>query len=136
MAAAVLAAAETVVLVGAPIGALAYTTSPNISVSTFVSDLCCFVGSVGPVGMAFDGSGNLFVDDILDSGLYKFGPNGGSAADPTALLNSGFGRPAGLAFSKDGKTLYMADRSATFLPWTRPPEREFSDLTTYQALRA
>jgi hypothetical protein len=68
---------------------------------------CC--GGVGPVGVAFDTAGNLFVMDYATGFLYKFGPSGGVAGPATQVnANSIQGCPAGLAFSKDGKHLYLA----------------------------
>ena len=69
-------------------------------------------GGIGPVGLAFDSAGNLFVTDLSDGYLYKFGPEGGVASDATRVNASPIeGGPAGLAFSKDGH-LYLALQSA------------------------
>jgi RHS repeat-associated protein/uncharacterized repeat protein (TIGR01451 family) len=66
-------------------------------------------GGVGPVGVAFDNAGNLFVMDYAFGFLYKFPPGGGVAGPATRVnANSIQGCPAGLAFSKDGKHLYLA----------------------------
>lgn len=58
-----------------------------------------------PIGLAFDGSANLFITDINAGTLHRVPPGGGTAAG--TLIASGLGKPAGLAFSTDGK-LYMA----------------------------
>ena len=58
--------------------------------------------SVGPLGLAFDSAGNLFVMDQSNGTLYKFGPSGGVASASTQLNTSPIdGRPAGLAFTID-----------------------------------
>jgi RHS repeat-associated protein/uncharacterized repeat protein (TIGR01451 family) len=68
---------------------------------------CC--GGIGPVGVAFDNAGNLFVMNYATGFLYKFGPGGGISGPATQVnANSIQGCPAGLAFSKDGKHLYLA----------------------------
>src|SRR5260370_1877263 len=70
-------------------------------------------GGVGPVGVAFDATGNLFVMDIQTGALYKFGPGGGVASAATQVNTTLIpGQPAGLAFSKDGKHLYTARRAS------------------------
>lgn len=64
----------------------------------------------GPIGLAFNASGDLFVMDYITGFLYKFGPAGGvasAAVNATAIS----GAPAGLAFSKDG-SLFVARQSA------------------------
>src|SRR6266487_6267139 len=45
------------------------------------NNFCSFNGQgCGPLGLAFDASGNLFVVDINNGGLYKFPPTGGNAS--------------------------------------------------------
>jgi hypothetical protein len=71
---------------------------------------------LNPSGMAFDSSGNLYVADYAGSstaagGVYKFGPAGGTAGIEHRLNAVGYPPStcaSGLAFSKDGKHLYMA----------------------------
>lgn len=64
---------------------------------------------VGPIGLAFDASGQLLVSDYTTGGFYRFGPSGGSAS--TALVSQALGgQAAGLAFTKDGR-LYLARQS-------------------------
>jgi len=65
----------------------------------------------GPIGLAFDNSGNLFVADQVDGCIYKFGPSGGTASAATRVgcLPGG---PTGLAFSNDGSHLYLARQGA------------------------
>jgi RHS repeat-associated protein/uncharacterized repeat protein (TIGR01451 family) len=68
---------------------------------------CC--GSIGPVGVAFDNAGNLFAMNYATGFLYKFGPAGGVAGPATQVNATSIqGCPAGLAFSRDGKHLYLA----------------------------
>jgi len=70
----------------------------------------------GPIGLAFDPDGDLFVMNQADKHLYKFGPAGGIANAVTRVTPSpspyaGFNCPDGLAFSKDGQHLYLAIQS-------------------------
>ncbi len=65
-------------------------------------------GSIGPIGLAFDASGNLFVGDAASGFLYKFGPAGGIASRSTQVNATPIdGFPLGLAFGKDG-SLFLA----------------------------
>src|SRR6202022_1023939 len=75
------------------------------------------LGSLGPIGVAFDNGGNLFVMNYATGVLYKFGPGGGVAGPATQVSANGiFGcqtsisASSGLAFSKDGKHLYLAQQ--------------------------
>ena len=62
----------------------------------------------GPIGLAFDTSGNLFVIDKSNGFLYKFGPAGGVASTATLVNTTPIaGSPDGLAFDQDGR-LYMS----------------------------
>jgi len=68
--------------------------------------------SVGPVGLAFDSAGNLFVMDRSNGYLYKFGPTGGLASPSTQVNTSPIdGRPTGLAFTNDWH-LYLARQAS------------------------
>ena len=70
------------------------------------------LGGIGPIGLAFDGSGNLFVGNYTTGFLYKFGPGGGVASAATQLNSvAHVGAIAGLAFTKDGR-LYLARQVA------------------------
>ena len=55
----------------------------------------------GPVGLAFDGSGNLLVTDPHAGTIHKVPPGGGSAQ--STLLRDGLGWVTGLAFDLDGR---------------------------------
>src|SRR3954453_21963505 len=59
----------------------------------------------GPVGLAFDASGNLLVADSPAGSLHKVAPGGGTAA--ASKIRDGYGQAEGLAFEKSGR-LYMA----------------------------
>ena len=64
---------------------------------------------IGPTGVAFDQSGNLYVADDQAGGVYRFPPQGGVADTATLLPQSQiYFQPIGLAFSKDGTQLYLA----------------------------
>jgi hypothetical protein len=66
----------------------------------------------GAVGTAFDKAGNLYVGDLLNGNIYKFGPAGGVASDATLLTKTALGPTlTALAFGLDGN-LYAA-RAAT-----------------------
>src|SRR5947208_1761781 len=60
---------------------------------------------IGPLGLGFDASGNLYVGDFATKNVYKFGPAGGVASPTTELATSiqlGGHNPHGLAVAKDG----------------------------------
>ena len=90
--------------------AIAATATPGYAVTDFVTGF--FVAnSIGPVGLTFDASGNLYVADFENGFLYKFGPAGGVASATTKLNAASLGGTiAGLAFTKDGR-LYLAIQS-------------------------
>lgn len=70
-------------------------------------------GSYGPIGLAFDRAGSLFVMDQVDAFLYRFGSAGGAASGATRVNAEPIpGGPVGLAFSSDGYHLYLARRDA------------------------
>lgn len=72
-------------------------------------------GCVGPVGEAFDSAGRLYVTDVTNRGLYRFGPGGGVAGASTLVttLPTAPERITGLAFGKDGR-LYAAAQGSSF----------------------
>lgn len=93
--------------------AIAFTTAPGYAATDFATGFVnSGIGGIGPVGLAFDASGNLFVGDYFTGFLYKFGPGGGVASAATQLNNvAHVGAIAGLAFTKDGR-LYLARQLA------------------------
>src|ERR1043166_1264355 len=67
------------------------------------------VGGIGPIGVAFDPSGNLFVGNYTTGFLYKFGPAGGVASAATQVNTTAIGgQPAGLSFTRDGHQIGRA----------------------------
>jgi uncharacterized repeat protein (TIGR01451 family) len=86
--------------------ASAYTAAPGWIASDYVTGFATPGGTneAGPLGLAFDSAGNLFVTDISAGTLHKVPPGGGTAEG--SQIQSGLGKPAGLAFGLDGK-LYM-----------------------------
>ena len=70
-------------------------------------------GLSGPVGLAFDSSGNLFEADYNSGTIFKFTPDG--TKSPFA---SGLSNPTGLAFDSSGN-LFEADQgSGTIFKFT------------------
>ena len=83
------------------------TAAPGYAVTDFATGFAFGAGGVGPVGLAFDASGHLFVANHFNGFLYKFGPGGGVASAATQLNIVPIGGViAGLAFTKDGR-LYL-----------------------------
>ena len=88
---------------GTPVGP--YTVS-TFAIG-FASEFCC--PPLGPIGLAFSGSGDLYVTDYPAGQLFKFDHLGG-VADASHLVVSNLGTgAAGLAFTKDGM-LYLAEQ--------------------------
>lgn len=88
----------------------AYSTAPNIGVTDYATDFFSlnYGYGVGPVGLAFDAFGNLYVSNYADGSLYEFPPGGGSVYDASVKQGSGVGfRSTGLAFSLDKQHLYV-----------------------------
>jgi sugar lactone lactonase YvrE len=84
----------------------------GFNATSFVSGFVANGSGVGPVGMAFDSAGNLFVAEYATGFLYKFPKTGGTASAANQLNTTAIaGSPAGLAFSKDG-SLYLARQGA------------------------
>jgi hypothetical protein len=89
----------------------AYTAHNGAAATPFASGFDADRRGIGPVGVAFDPSGRLYVGAIRN--LFAFGPSGGSA-DSSALVNrSPYARNlSGLAFGLDGRLYagrYKAD---------------------------
>jgi len=82
------------------------------SVTNFATGFGTNGGIIGPIGLAFDSAGNLYVGDYVTGFIYKFGPGGGVASAVTQLNTIPIpGNPAGLAFDKEGN-LYLARQQA------------------------
>ena len=87
------------------------TAAPGYAVTDFATGFTDFNG-VGPLGLAFDASGNLFVGNWATWFLYKFGAAGGSASPATQVNGTpNLQIPAGLTFGKDG-SLFLARQLA------------------------
>ncbi|HEX4734143.1 MAG TPA: hypothetical protein VH247_06990 [Thermoleophilaceae bacterium] len=84
--------------------AQAYDAAPGWVASDYVTGFD-HAGEAGPVGLAFDGSGNLLVAATASASLHKVPPGGGTAAG--TKIKDGYGSAGGLAFDKSGR-LYMA----------------------------
>ena len=83
-------------------------TSPETG---FVQSSNC----VGVSGTAWDPQGNLWAMDYGNGNLYKFPPAGGSASAGTLVGTVNASNcPHGLAFSKDGQHLYLAEQFCGF----------------------
>jgi hypothetical protein len=81
----------------APAGA--YSTPPGVEATPFATGFNS-VDGIGPVGLAFDGAGRLYVSA---GDLYRFGPGGGRAdADHRVNRAPIRGQIAALAFSSSG----------------------------------
>jgi uncharacterized repeat protein (TIGR01451 family) len=101
---ALIAAASCAIALAAAGSAQAYQTAPGWVVSDYVTGFE-HAAEAGPVGLAFDASGNLLVANSPTASLHKVAPGGGTAAG--TKIHDGYGRVAGLAFDKSGR-LYMA----------------------------
>jgi DNA-binding beta-propeller fold protein YncE len=81
--------------------AFAYQTN-GVAVSDFATGFDTVgtsAGKLGPIGIALDHKGRLFVTDQADGWLYRFDNTGGTASSATRLGSAPLGgRPAGLAF--------------------------------------
>src|SRR5205823_5499009 len=77
-----------------------FNFTPDGTKSTFAS------GLNGPIALAFDSSGNLFVADEFSDTIFKFTPNG-----TKSTFASGLNGPVGLAFDSSGN-LFQADYSS------------------------
>ena len=87
--------------------------SPVATVTTFVAA----AGFNNPIGVAFDGDGNLYVADTYNNTIRKVTPagevttfagSGSSGSDDGTGTAAGFGEVMGAAFDGDGN-LYVAD---------------------------
>src|SRR3954469_1804923 len=84
----------------------AYTPASGVVVNPFATGFASSADGKGPVGVAFDAVGNLYVS--AGRYVYRFGPAGGRA-DRAHRVNAAPipGILAGLAFGRDG-ALYAA----------------------------
>lgn len=88
--------------------ATAITPAAGYAVTSFATGFG-YGNCIGPTGVAFDQSGDLYVADDQAGGVYRFPPQGGVADGVTLLPQSmGYFQPIGLAYSKDGTQLYLA----------------------------
>jgi hypothetical protein len=96
-----------------PMPGFGQVVAPGYAVTNFATGFVnSGTGGIGPIGLAFDSSGNLFVGNYFTGFLYKFGPTGGVASAATRLNSvAHVGAIAGLAFTKDGR-LYLARQLA------------------------
>jgi hypothetical protein len=70
-------------------------------------------GLNGPVGLAFDSSGNLFEADYNSGTIFKFTPDG-----TKSTFASGLNNPAGLAFDSSGNVFEADQGSGTIFTFT------------------
>ena len=94
-----------------PAGASAMEVAPGWKVETYATGFESYGpqanSDVGPIGVAFDASGNLLTTVPKTDALYRIPPGGGHA--PNHRVRDGYGMPGGLAFDRDGR-LYLARR--------------------------
>ncbi len=90
----------------------------TLNVDTSQSLSATLTGPEGPVALAFDGSGNLFVANVIGNGantVSKFAPGG---TTPSATL-TGLNAPYALAFDGSGN-LYVANYGGNYSEQVRP----------------
>src|SRR3954452_17365317 len=87
--------------IGGPVSSPAWaaTASPEVAVSNFATGFPSAKG-IGPLGLAFDAGGDLFVS--AGTTLYRFGPGGGTASSPEVGSVPGATHVGGLAIGGDG----------------------------------
>jgi hypothetical protein len=87
-----------------------YTTADGYSARDYATGFPS--AELGPLGVAFDNSDNLYVGDPTDQHIYRFQPGGGVADSNTRLTSAPIpGFLAGFAFTRDGR-LYAALKNA------------------------
>ncbi|MGD0120872.1 MAG: hypothetical protein ABSD30_22620, partial [Candidatus Binatus sp.] len=70
-------------------------------------------GCQGATGIAFDSSGNLYVNEFTTGNIYKFPPGGGVAGPSTKLNSTSLGQTlSGLAFDSSGNLFASLDVSS------------------------
>jgi hypothetical protein len=88
----------------------AYTTADGYSAQDYATGFPA--DELGPIGVSFDSSDNLYVSSFADRHVYRFQPGGGVAGPATRLTSTAVpGLVAGLAFTRDGH-LYAARKNA------------------------
>ena len=92
---------------GAPL-VHAASAAPGFAVTDFATGFPN--QGIGPIGVAFDSTNQLFVMDLFSGQLFTFGPSGGPATTPLNATPIP-GSPTGIAFAKDGR-LYAARQHA------------------------
>jgi sugar lactone lactonase YvrE len=73
--------------------------------------------NTGPTGIAFDGTGNVYISEYYSQSWVKYAPNSGSS--PLCAVNSHVHSPQGIAVAKNGK-IYVSNSSANNITWYRP----------------
>ena len=104
---AALAAAATLLVV--PGSAYGYSTAPGLAAADYATGFAQSAANHwGPLGIAFDQSDNLYVDDPVDGSIYRFQPGGGAVSAATRLNRTPIpGALTGLAITGGGG-LYLA----------------------------
>ncbi len=111
--------------------ALAYSTAPDYTASDFATGFPG--GPVGPVGLAFDSTGNLWVQDQPSGGLYRIPQSvvasGVAGAVAPYLVGYVPYSPTGLAFDKAGH-LWVAQQAGMVSELDTTPGHEGTILQT------
>ena len=101
-----------------PVAAPGFVVTPYATGFT-VQDLTTGGGSQvdftcqGATGIAFDSSGNLYVNEFTTGNIYKFPPGGGVAGPSTKLNSTSLGQTlSGLAFDSSGNLFASLDVSS------------------------
>jgi hypothetical protein len=102
----------------APVAAPGFVVTPYATGFT-VQDLITGGGQTvnfgcqGATGIAFDSSGNLYVNEFTTGNIYKFPPGGGAAGPSTKLNGTSLGQTlAGLVFDSSGNLFASLDVSS------------------------
>lgn len=96
-----------------------YTVDSAYALSVYASGFTPNCGGAGPVGMAFDTKGALYVTEFQTGSLYKLPPGGGAVSavnrlNVTPYPGTSCGSAAGLAFSRSGRLYLALENGATF----------------------
>jgi hypothetical protein len=113
----------------------AITAAAGYAVSSFATGFSFNSSCVGPIGVAFDPAGTLYVGNFSDGSIYRFTLAGGVAGPATRITPSpaplATAHLAGLAFSKDGKHLYAAEQATGAIDELDPATGAVLRLVTY-----